>query len=64
MMVDGGAKIVQLDFQWNQNLLIRKTEKMESAWTGNETTELYGQGNIGGLMSQQVLWGNKPNKEL
>lgn len=33
-------------------LLIRKKEKMESTGTGNEKSKSYGQGKVGGLMSQ------------
>lgn len=46
----GGAKTAA-EFSTESELLIRKIEKMESTWTGNEKTESYGQGEVGRLMS-------------
>lgn len=38
---------------------------MECKQTGYEEIESHGQGEVGGLMTQQVLWGSEPNnKEL
>lgn len=38
---------------------------MECKQAGYEEIESHGQGEVGGLMTQQVLWGSEPNnKEL